>query len=74
VQNRTGDSWPLEEVNRRLDATMAAQFNVVHDMMERKGIDMRTAAYAVALTRIGEAITSLGTVRYFAGEDGEAAG
>jgi len=40
----------------------------VYDFMEQKEIDMRTAAYALALNRIGEAIASQGTVRYFAGE------
>jgi len=30
--------------------------------------ELRTAAYAIALNRIGEAIASQGTVRYFAGE------
>ncbi len=46
---------------------MAREFNAVYNLMEQKEIDMRTAAYALALNRIGEAIESQGTVRYFAG-------
>jgi glutamate dehydrogenase (NADP+) len=44
---------------------MSREFNAVYDVMEEKEIDMRTAAYAHALGRIGEAIESQGTKRYF---------
>jgi glutamate dehydrogenase (NADP+) len=47
---------------------MAREFDSVYDLMEKNDTDMRTAAYALALTRIGEAIASQGTARYFAGE------
>ena len=68
VQNKTGDYWTLEVVNQRLAEIMAREFNVVADFADEKQIDMRTAAYSVALNRIGEAIASLGTKRYFVGE------
>ena len=70
VQNRAGLSWPVEQVHRQLKEIMTREFNVVHDLMERRGIDMRTAAYAVGLSRIGEAIAAQGTARYFAGMEG----
>jgi glutamate dehydrogenase (NADP+) len=44
---------------------MAREFNVVHDLMVAKKIDMRTAAYAQALSRIGAAVESTGTRTYF---------
>ena len=44
------------------------EFNAVFDLMEQKEIDMRSAAYALALNRIGEATESQGMVRCFAGE------
>ena len=69
VQNRSGDYWTLDTVNRRLHEIMAREFNAVSDYMQKKNIDMRTAAYALALTRIGEAIASQGTVRYFKAKD-----
>lgn len=65
VQNRGGYYWTLDQVHERLHEIMAREFNAVHDLMEDKGTDMRTAAYALALTRIGEAIASQGTARYF---------
>ena len=35
--------------------------------LDRHGIDLRTAAYAHALTRIGQAIEAVGTQSYFQG-------
>ena len=68
VQNKGGYYWTVDEVHSRLHEIMSREFNAVYDFMEQKGIDMRTAAYAIALNRIGEAIAAQGTVRYFAGE------
>jgi glutamate dehydrogenase (NADP+) len=68
VQNRVGYSWTIDDVHQRLRDTMRRAFNVVYDLMESKRIDMRTAAYAVALSRIGEAIESQGTAKFFAGD------
>lgn len=65
VQNRQGFYWPLEEVHGRLGAIMRRQFNECYQMALQKGIDMRTAAYALALARIGEAVAAQGTQRYF---------
>ena len=69
VQNIGGYYWTLDEVRSRMHEIMAREFNVIYDFMEEKNIDMRTAAYALALTRIGEAIASQGTVRYFTGRE-----
>jgi glutamate dehydrogenase (NADP+) len=69
VQNKGGYYWTLDEVRSRMHEIMAREFNVIYDFMEEKDIDMRTAAYALALTRIGEAVASLGTVRYFTGKE-----
>ncbi len=69
VQNRCGDYWPIDRVQSRLREMMVRQFQAVYDLHEQKQIDMRTAAYVLALNRLGEAISSRGTVRYFAGDD-----
>jgi glutamate dehydrogenase (NADP+) len=69
VQNRSGLYWTVEEVHHRLHEIMAKQFNAVYDLMIEKKIDMRTAAYVLALNRIGEAVASQGTARFFAGEE-----
>jgi glutamate dehydrogenase (NADP+) len=66
VQNRCGDSWTVGEVHKRLGKMMSREFNTVHSMMQEKRIDMRTAAYVVGLNRIGAAIASQGTARFFA--------
>jgi glutamate dehydrogenase (NADP+) len=66
VQNRQGLQWTIDEVHRRLAEIMVREFNAIHDLMEAKEIDMRTAAYAHALGRIGQAIESQGTSEYFA--------
>ena len=66
TQNNQGFYWPLELVHERLHTIMALAFNTVHDLMEQQSIDMRTAAYVLALNRIGQAVKAGGTHRYFA--------
>ena len=70
VQNKNGYYWELDEVHERLQKIMAREFNAIYDLMENKNTDMRTAAYAHALSRIGEAIESQGTRTYFTGKQG----
>ncbi len=65
VQNRQGNYWTEEEVNERLQRIMAREFNTIYDLALERQIDMRTAAYAQALRRIGEAVEVGGTQRYF---------
>ncbi len=68
VQNKAGYYWPLEEVHTKLHAIMVREFNAIYELMLKKSIDMRTAAYVHALNRIGEAIEAQGTSRYFSNE------
>ena len=68
VQNKGGYYWTLNQVHSRLHEIMAGEFNAVYRLMQEKQIDMRTAAYALGLNRIGEAIAAQGTARYFAGK------
>ncbi len=65
VQNKTGYYWTLNDVHTRLHEIMAREFNAVYDLMEHHRIDMRTAAYAHALERMGSAVESKGTKSYF---------
>ncbi len=69
VQNKAGYYWPLEEVHAKLHTIMVREFDNVYELMNEQQIDMRTAAYALALRRIGEAISAGGTGRYFSGND-----
>jgi glutamate dehydrogenase (NADP+) len=66
VQNRGGYYWREDEVYAKLHAIIAREFGAVHALMRDVKTDMRTAAYALALSRIGEAVEAQGTQRYFA--------
>jgi glutamate dehydrogenase (NADP+) len=61
LQNRAGEYWPLERVREQLTQVMTAQFALVHRRMETLQQPMRIAAYAVALERLGDALTASGT-------------
>ena len=65
VQNRNGYYWPLAEVHEKLQAIMTREFSNVMQVSEEQSISMRTAAYVLALGRLGEAIHAQGTYRYF---------
>lgn len=65
VQNRQGFYWTVQEVHEKLEKIMRDSFNAVYDLMEENNTDMRTAAYAHALKRIGAAVEAGGTQRYF---------
>jgi glutamate dehydrogenase (NADP+) len=69
VQNKAGYYWTLEEVQERLHVIMSREFRAIYDLMEAKETDMRTAAYAHALSRLGEALESQGTHTYFTDGD-----
>ena len=53
VQNRHGYYWSLDEVNTRLEQKMVEAFGAVLATSQRYGVDMRTAAYTVAIARVG---------------------
>ncbi|TWT62286.1 Glu/Leu/Phe/Val family dehydrogenase [Rubinisphaera italica] len=69
VQNRAGDYWTEEKVNHRLEENMCKQFEHVYELMEEHRVSMRTAAYVLALNRIGAAVMATGTSAYFSGKD-----
>jgi glutamate dehydrogenase (NADP+) len=65
VQNKQGYYWTEGQVHERLKEIMTRAFDAVHAFAEKHSIDMRTAAYAHALNRIGQAIEAVGTQSYF---------
>jgi glutamate dehydrogenase (NADP+) len=65
VQNKSGMYWSEEDVHQRLLAKMSREFNAIYARMEELKTDMRTAAYAHALNRMGCAIEAGGTRDYF---------
>ena len=62
VQNSYNFYWTLEDVHRRLSDKMCHAFHGVYEMSRRLGIDLRQAAYIVAVTRVAEACKLRGWV------------
>lgn len=52
VQNRGGYFWPEDVVNDRLRESMTKGFAEVKDLSERHSVDLRTAAYMLAIGRV----------------------
>ncbi len=72
VQNRQGRSWSLEKVRQELATTMAEAFEGVWKLVEDRGVSPRSAAYTLAIERIGQAIQAHGTREYFSSRPAEA--
>jgi glutamate dehydrogenase (NAD(P)+) len=62
VQNQTGDYWEEERVHERLDRKMTRAFHEVFRVSTEHKLDMRTAAYLVAVARVAEAMKLRGWV------------
>ncbi|MGO8945707.1 MAG: Glu/Leu/Phe/Val family dehydrogenase [Syntrophobacteraceae bacterium] len=62
VQNAYNLYWELQEVHWRLDKKMTQAFASVYDMSRRDKIDLRQAAYLVAIARVAEACKLRGWV------------
>jgi glutamate dehydrogenase (NAD(P)+) len=52
VQDRHGYFWRESEVNERLEAKMCQAFTVVLETAQKFNVDMRVAAYIVAISRV----------------------
>jgi glutamate dehydrogenase (NAD(P)+) len=52
VQDRYGYFWTEKEVNERLEAKMVEAFTAVLETSQKFNVDMRTAAYIVAINRV----------------------
>ena len=70
IQNKNGFYWSVEEVHERLRTMMVREFKNVYERYRQQKLDMRTAAYAHALERLGEAIEALGTHAFYSGNGG----
>ena len=55
VQNLQHFRWPLEQIQREEEARMVEGFSKVHDLATRKGVSLRTAAFMLAINRVGRA-------------------
>lgn len=55
MQNRSGDYWDRETVRARLEKVMMQAYRDVADFALERGVSMREASYALALSRLAEA-------------------
>ena len=60
LQNRNGEMWHIEDVMDKLEKKLKNSFDKVHEYSKNEGIDMRTAAYCIAITRIEKAYVQRG--------------
>ena len=65
LQNRHAQEWEEDEVNLQLRNKIRTATQKVFERCIEHGISMRTAAYSLALKRIGEANECLGNKGYF---------
>lgn len=55
LQNRNGELWQMDEILEKLEKKLRTTFKKVTAYSEENGIDMRTAAFAIAIERIEKA-------------------
>jgi glutamate dehydrogenase (NAD(P)+) len=52
IQNKNSEIWRLDHVLSELEYHIKSNFRLVASLAQRRGLDLRTAAYVVALERI----------------------
>ncbi|MCA9322123.1 MAG: Glu/Leu/Phe/Val dehydrogenase [Planctomycetes bacterium] len=62
VQNGDNYYWDIEQVHERLDRKMTQAFSSVYDAHKAYGVNMRIAAYIVAVKRVARAMELRGWV------------
>ena len=55
VQNLQHFRWPLEQIEREEEKRLVEAFAKIQEMAKRKGVSMRTAAFMLAISRVGRA-------------------
>jgi glutamate dehydrogenase (NAD(P)+) len=55
VQNLQHFRWSLDQVRREQELRMVEAFQKVYDLSQRKGVSLRTAAFMLAINRVGRA-------------------
>jgi glutamate dehydrogenase (NAD(P)+) len=55
VQNLQHFRWTLEQVQREQETRLVESFAKVYDLAQRKSVSLRTAAFMLAISRVGRA-------------------
>jgi glutamate dehydrogenase (NAD(P)+) len=55
VQNLQHFRWPLEQIQREEESRMVDSFQKVYELAQRKSTSLRTAAFMLAIKRVGRA-------------------
>jgi glutamate dehydrogenase/leucine dehydrogenase len=62
VQNACNDYWEEERVSKILKHKMISSFDAVWEKKEKYQIDMRTAAFVLAVDRVAQAMRDRGMI------------
>jgi glutamate dehydrogenase (NADP+) len=62
MQNRTGKYWSRDDVATELDLVMRKAYRDVADFANERGVSLREASYALALSRLTDALVARGRV------------
>jgi glutamate dehydrogenase (NAD(P)+) len=54
VQNRIGYKWDLDRINRRSERILSAAFDNVYATSKQYNVNMRIAAYIVAIKKVAD--------------------
>ena len=60
LQNRNGEIWQLDEVMLKLEKKIKESFSKVLETSKTRNLDMRTAAFVIAIERLEEAYVQRG--------------
>ncbi len=60
LQNRNGEIWQLGEVMAKLEKKLKESFTKVSETAKDRKVDMRTAAFIIAIERLEEAYVQRG--------------
>lgn len=60
LQNRNGEIWEMEEAMDKLEKKLKSSYVAVSNYAKKEGVDMRTAAFCIAIKRIEKAYVQRG--------------
>jgi glutamate dehydrogenase (NADP+) len=65
VQNRAGMRWTADEVRQQLESRMVDAAERIWALAQERDVSLRTAAYAVGLERISDAVSATGSAEAY---------